>query len=154
MKKRFIIGIIIFVVLSVVCYIITPKKDPNKTYFTNKYYNKGKFVEITHDKISSLDKDTYLLYTYNNYFAFQSLCDKEFEKFMRKYKIDMISMTFSEFKKTNYYKKVSYAPAVLIIKKGKIIAYLDANSDDDILKYQDSKEFAKWVGKYISLNKY
>ena len=52
-------------------------------------------------------------------------------------------------KKTYLYKKVKYAPSVIIVKKQKIIAYLDAEKDEDMDKYQDEKEFEKWLKKYI-----
>ena len=70
---------------------------------------------------------------------------------MKKHNISIISIPFAEFKKTIFYKKVKYAPTIIIINKGKIIAYLDANSDKDLKKYQDINEFEKWIDNYIYL---
>ena len=62
-------------------------------------------------------------------------------------------MTFSEFKNTYLYDTVKYAPSVLIVENNKIIAYLDANKDDDLEKYQDVNKFKDWVNNYINISK-
>ena len=49
------------------------------------------------------------------------------------------------------YQKVKYAPSIIIVRDGHIVDYLDANSDDDLDKYQDVNEFEKWISKYIYL---
>ncbi len=58
---------------------------------------------------------------------------------------------FDEMKESYLYKKVKYAPSVIIIKKGKIIAYLDADKNADLDKYQNEKVFEKWIKNYIYL---
>ena len=63
----------------------------------------------------------------------------------------IIYKEFLFYKKTNYYKKVKYAPTIIIINKGKVVAYLDANSNSDLNKYQDIKEFEQWISNYIYL---
>ena len=72
---------------------------------------------------------------------------------MQKYKIDFVSMGIDDFKKIELYKEVKYAPSVIIINKGKIVTYLDAESDNDSVKYHDENEFEKWISKYIYLTK-
>ena len=57
------------------------------------------------------------------------------------------------YKKTDLYKQVKYAPTVIIVYKGKVIAYLDAESNEH-LKYEKSpEEFNKWFKTYVNLNK-
>ena len=62
-------------------------------------------------------------------------------------------MPFSEFKKTVFYDTVKYAPSVIIVRNNSIIAYLDANKDEDLEKYQDVDKFEKWLNEYIYLEK-
>lgn len=71
---------------------------------------------------------------------------------MTEYNISIISIPFEEYKKTTFYKKVKYAPTIILINKGKIIAYLDANNDDDLAKYQDITAFTNWINTYIYLS--
>ena len=72
---------------------------------------------------------------------------------MEKNNIAFVSIPFAEFKSTNYYNTVKYAPSIIVIKKGKIVDYLDADSDEDIIKYQDVEAFESWISQYIYLEK-
>lgn len=149
MNKKIIIFIIIFITLLGV-FIYNQNK---KIYLSDKYYNTSTYISVNSSDIDKLNKDNYLLYTYNSYCTFKEPCDSIFKKVMDKYNISILSMPIEEFKKTKYYKKVRFAPSVIIIKHGKIKKYLDANSDDDFNKYQNDKEFENWLNKYIYLKR-
>lgn len=123
------------------------EKQIEKFHLNNKYYNEGNYINIKN--LDDLEKDTYVLYTYNNYCTFKKPCDQVFKEYMEKYKIDFYSMNIDYFKKTSFYSKVRYAPSIILVKDGKIVAYLDANDDKDLDKYQDSKIFEEWINKYI-----
>ena len=57
------------------------------------------------------------------------------------------------YKKSRLYQTVKYAPTVIIIYKGEILAYTNAESDED-LKYSNSREeFNKWFTSYVKVNK-
>ncbi len=57
------------------------------------------------------------------------------------------------YKNSRLFEKVKYAPSVMIIYKGEILAYTDAESNDD-LKYSNSKEdFNKWFTSYVRVKK-
>lgn len=146
MKKA--IALAILLILSV--FFLTKKEQ---IYLTKKYYKSGNYIEVGSEQLEKLKKDTYVLFTYNSYCNLKIPCETIFKKTMEKYKIDFLSTPFVEFKKTKFYKKVNYAPSVLIVSKGKIISYLDANKDSDLEKYQDDKKFEKWLQKYIKLSK-
>ena len=94
-----------------------------------------------------------MLFTYNNFCSLPISCEKIFKSFASDYKIDFLSMPFSEFKNTYLYDTVKYAPSVLIVENNKIIAYLDANKDDDLEKYQDVNKFKDWINNYINISK-
>ena len=150
MKK---VLIIIFSILLLTGCKINQDDGKERMYLSDSYYNKGEFIELKSDDLSDKVNDTYLLFTYNNYCSLPIPCEDIFKSFAKKYKIDFISMPFGEFKNTEFYNTVEYAPSVLIIKDNKIVAYLDANSDKDLEKYQDLKEFELWLDKYIYFNK-
>ena len=145
--------LIIFICLILTGCFFSKKQNDNKyrIYLSDKFYNKGEFNDV--DNLDKLDKDTYVLFTYNPYCNLPISCEKIFESFMKKYNIDFVSITFSEFKNTKYYETVKYAPSIIIIKNKEIIAYLDANDDKDLKKYQDIKEFENWMDKYVYFGK-
>ena len=127
-------------------------KNTQKFTLDKKYYNTGEFIKVKSDDLLKLDNENYILYAYNNYCAFAIPCENVFKEFMSKYKIDFLSISFKEFKKTKFYKKIKYAPSIIIIKKGNIVAYLDPNSDDDIDKYQDANKLEEWIKEYVEIS--
>ena len=137
---------LIFIITLV---LITGCKDKKieKFHLSDKYYNEGNYISIK--SLDGLEKESYVLYTYNNYCSFKIPCDKVFKVYMEKYKIDFLSMPFENFKKTSLYKKVKFGPSIVIVKEGKVVAYLDADKDEDLEKYQDSTKFEEWINKYI-----
>lgn len=142
------------IIICISLLFITGCNKSNEKFTLNeKYYNNGDFIKVNSDELEKLGKDNYILYTYNNYCAFSVPCEDIFKNFMNKYKIDFISIPFDEFKKTKFYNKIKYAPSVIIIKNGKVISYLDSNSNEDYQKYQDEIEFEKWIFKYVVIDK-
>lgn len=125
----------------------------NKLHLDDKYYNEGKFIDVTHEELDNLDSKNYLLFTYNNYCNFSIPCDNIFREVLEEAKIDMITIKYEEFKETKFHDTVYYAPSVMIIKDGEILAYLDAEKDEDIIRYQDTSEFKSWLKEYISFKK-
>ncbi|MDO4508160.1 MAG: hypothetical protein Q4B65_02125 [Candidatus Saccharibacteria bacterium] len=59
------------------------------------------------------------------------------------------TMMFSEMKETSLYPTVKYYPSVVIFSKGKVIASLRADSDEDAIVYNDEGAFVEWMGKYL-----
>ncbi len=147
MKKIYYLIICILIIFTTGC-----NKTNEKITIDKKYYNTGEFINVSNDKLSTLDKENYILYSYNSYCAFQVPCEDVFKEFMSKYKIDFLSISFKEFKKNKFYKKIKYAPSIIIIKKGNIVAYLDPNSDDDIDKYQDANKLEEWIKEYVEIS--
>ena len=94
-----------------------------------------------------------IIYTYNNFCNFPIHCENIFKEFMDKYKIDFISIPFSEFKNTSFYKSISYAPSIIIVNNGIVIDYLKADSDNDYDKYQKVSAFEEWLSEYIYLER-
>ncbi len=144
MKK---IVLILFMILTVMgC----SNKD-NKFYLDNEYYDNGKFISINADYINDLKDKTYIVFIYNNYCNFEVPCEDIFREVIKENNLVFYTLSYEEMQKTYLKKDILYAPAVAIIKKGEIISYLDANSDDDYDKYQDKNAFLAWIKNYIYL---
>lgn len=142
------------ILLFVVCMcLLTSCSGNKKIYLSNEFYGEGNFKEINNDSINQYNNKTYLLFTYNNYCSLPIPCDKIFLEVAKKNNISILSMPFSEFKKTVFYDTVKYAPSIIIVDKSKVIKYLDANKDEDLEKYQDVDKFEKWLNENIYLKK-
>ena len=124
-----------------------------KIYLSDEFYNQGKFIKIKSEEINNYKDKNYVLFTYNNFCSLPTPCDEIFESFMKNNKIDFVSIPFEEFKKTELYKKVKYAPSIIVISNNKIVTYLDADKDSDLDKYQNEESFKEWLSQYIYLEK-
>ena len=153
MKKKLIIIILFLLAISLI-YINRKQNDITKFYLDDIYYNGNSFINIDASKVTELRKSkaSYVIFTYNNFCNFEISCEEIFTSSMQKNNLVFYSIPYNEFEKTYLSKKVKYAPSVIIIKKGQIIAYLDANNDEDIQKYQNVTIFDNWLNKYIYLD--
>jgi ribosome biogenesis protein Tsr3 len=150
-KKRLLIIILITLAIIFSIKYILDNKTQEKYYLNDKYYSTNEFIEINSNKIDQYKNDSYILFTYNNYCTLPIPCETIFEEFTKKNNIAIVSIPFENFRKTYLYKEVKYAPSIIVINKGKIVTYLDANSDNDLPKYQNVSEFENWISKYVYL---
>lgn len=150
--KKILLIVLVIIVLSASAFFIFHNRE-SKFYLEDKYYEGNEFVEINGDELNNIYSNSFVLFTYNNYCNFEIPCDQIFQSFMKKNNIKILSISFSEFKKTSYYETVKYAPSIIIVKDKKIVAYLDAEKDEDIEKYQDVNKFEQWIEKYIYFSK-
>jgi len=148
MKKILLILLLFVPLLLVGC----TNKD-EKVYLSDKYYNKGAYIDIVAKDMDKLKNDTYLLFVYNQFCNFKIPCDEIFQKVMNEHKVDVLSMSIDEYKTTSYFNTVRYAPTIIVISKGKVLAYLDANKDEDLDKYQSPDDFEKWLTEHVYLDK-
>lgn len=148
MKKIFL------VICIIMLFICGCEKENNnsKFYLDNKYYKDGKYIKIDESDIKK-NKGSYVLFTYNSFCTLAVPCEDVFEDFMKENNIRFLSIPFDEFKDTYLYDTVKYAPSIIVVHNGEVVAYLDANNDDDLSKYQDTLEFKNWLSKYIYLEK-
>ena len=149
MKKN-LLGIVLLIVLILLSGC---SKKEEIIKLSEEYYKEesGSLVEITSSELPT--NKNYILFTYNNYCNFPLPCDEVFKSFVEKENIDILAIPFIEFKKTDLYKTVKYAPSVIIVKDKEVITYLDANSDNDTNKYQDVEEFTNWIKQYVEIEK-
>lgn len=157
MYKKYIIILLCVLLITITGCSFNNKINQNdeieRFYLEDKYYNNGNFISVSSIPLNKMKDESFILFTYNNYCSMAKPCEEVFQEYMKKYKINFLSITFEEFKKTNFYKTVKYAPSIIVVEKGTIVAYLDAESNDDLNKYQDTNEFEKWLNNYIYFSK-
>ena len=154
MNKKVIFVIIPLLLIGIITFVLMNNKS-DKFSLEDKYYGTGEFIDVSNSELENIikNKENFLLYTYNNYCSLPIPCDSIFGSVMKEYGFNILQIKFSDFKETNLYKKVKLAPSVLIFKDGKLIEFLDAESDNDLKKYQDKEEFKNWLNNYIELKK-
>lgn len=146
-KNKVLILFTIFVFILTGCQ----QKKIDKIKIENKYYDKGGFIELKGTEVEELinNKESFVLFTYN-YFCNMPIPTKDIiNKYMENNNIRIISVPYEEYKKINIEGNIEYAPSVIIFDKGKIIKYLDAESNADLPKFQNIDKFTKWIETYV-----
>ena len=138
--------------IIIICLFLAACTNSLKFSIEKKYYKESKYIDVNSEDIKKLkeNKKSFIVFTYNNYCMLEIPCDEIFKKVMNKYNISFLYLPYEEMKNTFIYDEVKLAPSVILIKEGEIVAYLDAESDEDLLKYQDTEEFEKWLTSYIN----
>lgn len=138
--------------IIIICLFLSACTNSSKFSIEKEYYKESKYIDVNSEDIKKLkeNKKSFIVFTYNNYCMLEIPCDEIFKKVMNKYNISFLYLPYEEMKNTFIYDEVKLAPSVILIKEGKIVAYLDAESDEDLLKYQDTEEFEKWLTSYIN----
>ena len=141
------------VILLIILILLVGCSKKDRVYLDDEFYGQSKFIKISEEKIEELKdiKSTYVLYTYNNFCTMPIPCEDIFEEFMDKNNISFYSIPFSKFKNTYLHETIKFAPTIAIIKNGKILNYLDANSNKDYDYYQDVNKFTNWMTNQIYL---
>ena len=141
------------IVLLIAIFLLVGCVKQEKFYLNDKYYNNGDYIKLSSSELLDIKNDSMVIYTYNNFCNLPIHCETIFKEFMDKYKIDFISIPFSDFKNTSFYQNVSYSPSIIIVNNGKVLDYLKADSDADYDKYQKVDVFEEWLSEYIYLDK-
>lgn len=154
-----IIKIVIFLIIVIISIIIIvernliKKTDDFMFYLEEKYYGTSVFNEITTNELNELidNGESFAI------FIHQPFCSTsyEFNKILTKYadenKVSFYKMSFDEMKKSSLYQNIKYYPSFAIYNNGKLIDYLEADSDEDLNRYKDLEEFKQWFNSYIQI---
>lgn len=124
-------------------------------YLDDNLYGQGEMIATTPAQIEALNQtnSTYVLFTYNNYCTMPIACETIFADFAARYQLSLYTLPYEDFKDTSLHQVVAYAPSVLIVHNGKIVAYLDAESDQDYSAYQNVTDFYNWISQYVVVTK-
>lgn len=122
-------------------------------YLDDSLYGNGEVIQINKDDFEELEKNknSFAIFIYMPGCTSCNNFDKVLEEYIDKYDIKFYSIEITETKDTSISEKVRYSPSVVIYNKGKMVAYLDAISDDDLKYYESVDGFNTWFTKYVNI---
>ena len=132
-----------------------PKLPEIKEKFNldSKYYNSTEMKDVTAEELNKMvdNKETFAVFYYSPGCSSCAAFNVVLTDFQKEYKIGFLKIPTEEKKKTIINDYMTYAPSLVIFKEGKIVAFLDAVSDDDMKYYETVDNFKEWFEKYINL---
>lgn len=146
MKKYCKILLLLVILLS--CVACTKPFD-----LKDEYYKESKITELDLEGLKKLidDKESFGVFVYlpgcTSCAAFSEVLDE----FQKENTLTFYKTEIKYAKETAIGDKIKYAPSFVIFKEGKIVAYLDAESNKDLPYYKTVKDFKEWLTKYINL---
>jgi len=147
---------ILFSIIIISCLLLVGcDKNQNTFSLNEEYYKSSSFNELNIDTFGNLisNKKTFAVFIY------QPLCSASYEfnkvltKFANEYQISFYKLSFNDMKKTELKQYVKHYPSLVIYHEGKLIDYLDANSDEHSEYYKTVDGFRKWFSSYVSIKK-
>ncbi len=145
------IKLLLVFALALTCLACGKKNEPFD--LPDKFYEESKVEEIDLDGLNKLidDKETFIMYIYlpgcSSCAEFKVVLDE----FQKDNKLTFYSTEIANAQKTELNDKIKFAPSFVIYKEGKLVAYLDAQSDKDKDYYKSVDKFKEWLTKYINL---
>lgn len=129
----------------------------NKTFMLEeKYYGESKFVEIDNEDYDKLisDKESFAIFIYQPLCAASSSFKEVLTEYSNTKGVVFYKMTQTKMKESKLGETLKYYPSLVIVKDGKVVDYLDANSSDDTRYYQNAENFNNWFTTYVELKEY
>lgn len=158
MKKRLLKIIILIVIIVFLIVVIIERNFVQKTsdfmfYLEEKYYGNSVFNEINSYKLNDLinDKESFAIFIHQPFCSTSYEFNKILTMFTEENKISFYKISFDEMKKTVMYENIKYYPSFAIYNNGKLVDFLEADSNEDLNCYKDMKEFKNWFSSYIQM---
>lgn len=149
-----IISLIILVLTIVIVYkLLFSKNNIEAFYLEDKYYESNSMEEVDYKSVDRLmkNKENFIVFLYQPSCIVSADFESILNGFLKENQVKILKLSFSEIKDTKIGKKIDFYPSFIIFNKGKIIDYLDVNSDDDISYFTSKDEFKNWLTTYVKL---
>ena len=129
-----------------------PEAEPVARFsLSEEMYGQGEFREITAEEFARLvaERKSFVVVVH------MVICPAEFpvtsiaKQLAHEDDLVIYGLTEEEFKQTELAQKIKYLPSVAIYHAGELVAYLDAESDEDLPYYQTIGGLRQWLRTYI-----
>lgn len=145
----------ILVLLSLLLILCSCKETPFS--LDDEYYFNEGLIEIESlDEIAKMvdEEKSFALFVYMPGCTSCAAFKPVVESFLNKNEMTFYEISaevIGQDKDNSIMKAIEYAPSVLLYNKGKVIASLDAMSDDDLKYYKTTAGFTEWFISYCEI---
>lgn len=147
MKKKLII------LFGILLLLVGCKHE--KFYLEDNLYENNTITDITVKELKKLEKDkkNFALFVYLPGCTSCAEFKEVLTEFHNDNKVEFYSISITECDDTSVSDNIKFAPSMLLYEDGKVVAYLDATSDEDKPKLTEVSSFKSWLEEYIYITK-
>jgi len=150
---------VLFILLTLTLCIACKKEEKKEEVkiepfdLKEEYYKESKMDELDLEGLEKLieDKESFGVFVYLPGCTSCAAFSEVLNDFQKQNTITFYKTQIKYAKETDIGNKIKYAPSFVIFKEGKIVGYLDAESDEDLPFYETVEKFKEWLTKYINL---
>ena len=147
-----IAAILVFIVAGTLCIGLSNGwYEIEKTTLSSEYYGSASEITLdktTYEKLIS-EKKSFVILTH------QPGCSANVLSYLKNFaeekNFSYYYFLWSDLRETSLKATINFPPSVIIIRDGRVIKHLDANSNNDTEYYNNYDSFKKWFEEAVNL---
>ena len=152
-KKALIAGsaCIAIVAIAGAAILFSANSDPSTFRLEDEYYAQSESMDINKDDYEKLisENKTFVVMIDKPGCVTTKAMRENMANFPEDTQFKYYHMMWDDVKESSLHEYVKYTPSVAIIYRGKVKAFLKADSDDDAAYYNDAEALKNWIRSYI-----
>ena len=152
-KKAIIVSAISGVCLAAGCATIAICAIPREYPFRldEEYYATSESIDIDKDEYEKLiaKEKSFVVMIDKPGCITTSEMRSAMANFSDEYQFKYYRMMWEEVKESSLHEYVKFTPSIAVIHNGKVIDWLDADSDEDAEYYDSAESLQRWLKEYI-----
>ena len=133
-------------------YFLFKSQEPKTFRLENELYGDSEAIDIKKDdyeKMISEKKSFIVMVDKPDCYTTADMRER-MASFPEDMQFKYYRIMWGEAKESSIHDYVKFVPSVAIVRKGEVVDYLDADSDDDTSKYNEAQALQDWIKSYIA----
>lgn len=153
--KRWLLGVVVMIISTGVVFLSVLLYAKNARFaLSSEYYGVGEIQTITTDELQTLIDEQKSFGLFVSQPACQASADleKHLREFLDVHLLKFYEISFSALKDSDIISGLHFYPSFAIFRDGKVIDFLEADSDADASAYTSVDGFTDWFSSYVKLS--
>lgn len=153
-NRRSLIIIAVSFVIILAAFVIIMLTRSHKFALSSEYYGAAGVQDINIDKLQSLIDEQKSFGLFISQPACQASADlkKNLDVFLEAYPLKFYEISFSTIKDSNIIPDLKFYPSFAIFHNGRVVDFLEADSDEDAAAYTSVDGFEDWFSGYVEFS--
>ncbi len=124
-------------------YYLFKSQEPKTFRFENELYGDSEAIDIKKDdyeRMISEKKSFVVMVDKPDFYTTADMCER-MASFPEDMQFKYYRIMWGEAKESSIHDYVKFVPSVVIVRKGEVVDFLDADSDDDTPKYNEAQAY-------------